>query len=83
MYLVDEFFIFSPLVLLKEMRTWVSPRFHLVVFMFGVNQNYLEVKGVQDFFVYLKWWKASLSYNKLLERVAFRILSNMNDGALL
>ena len=23
----------------KEVRTWVSPRFHLVVFVIGVNQE--------------------------------------------
>ena len=31
-YQVDEFSF-------KEMRTWVSPRFHLLVFVFGVNQE--------------------------------------------
>ena len=32
-YPVDEFS-------LKEMRMWVSPRFHLIVFLFGVNQGH-------------------------------------------
>ena len=38
-YLVDEFFIFLLLVLLKERRTRMSPRFDHVVFVFGVNQE--------------------------------------------
>ena len=33
-YLVDKFFTFSSLVLLKEIRKEVSPRFHLVGFVF-------------------------------------------------
>ena len=39
-YLVDEFFIFSLLVLLKEIRTWGEFKISLVVFVSGVvNQE--------------------------------------------
>ena len=39
-YLVDEFFIFSLLVLFKEMRTRGEFKMlSLVVFVFGVNQE--------------------------------------------
>ena len=36
----------------------VSPRFHLVAFMYGVNQEDYEEGGVQD--SQHKWWKSSL-----------------------
>ena len=39
-YSVDEFF-------LKEMRACVSQRFHLIVFVFSVNQKNQEAEGVQ------------------------------------
>ena len=42
----------------KEMRTWVSARFHLAVFVYGVNQKNKKVEGVQD--SQHQWWKASL-----------------------
>ena len=66
-------------------RKWgrgVNPRFYIGVFVFGVNQE--------------RWWAGDLlipntsgeellhrpsSYRKLLDRVAFRILLNVNDGA--
>ena len=44
-YIVDEFFIFSLLVFLKARG--VSSRFHLAVFIFGVNQEILEAERAQ------------------------------------
>ena len=38
---VDEFS-------LKELRMWDQRKFHLVIFVFGVNQNNLEAGGVQE-----------------------------------
>ena len=40
-HVVDKFFF-------KEVRTWVSPRFHLVVFVIGVNQEPQEAGEVQE-----------------------------------
>ena len=33
---------------LKEMRTCVGPRFHVIVFVFDVNQENQDGQGVQD-----------------------------------
>ena len=47
----------------KEMKTLVqdfilvSPRFHLVVFVYSINQENLEARGVQDF--QHRWWKST------------------------
>ena len=86
-YLVNEFFIFSLLVLLKEMRARVSPRIPVVVFLFGVNKKNLEVG--ESLILLCKLCSRKLlfrpfsSCNKLLDRVAFRLLSNIHDGARL
>ena len=58
-----------------------SGRFHLVVFVYGVNQENKETGGVQDGGKLLH--KPSPSFEKLLGRVTFRILSNINHGAYL
>ena len=65
----------------------VSPKFHLVAFVFRVNQENKEVEEGPRFPcvtpVVESSWDLSSSYNKLLDRVAFKILSNIYDGALL
>ena len=65
------------------MRLWVSPRFHLVVFVFGVIKRisrHVEYKipNINDGKFIRRF---SRSYRELLDRVAFRILSSINDGA--
>ena len=68
---VDEFS-------LKEMRTWVSARFHLVIFVYGVNQENKGTGRVLDSGHEI--WKTS---PQTLFRITFRILSNINDRAYL
>ena len=74
---VDEFCF-------KEMSTIrVSPRFHLAVFVFGVNQKIgrqgeYKIPIISGRKLLRRF---SSSYRKLLDRAAFRILSNVNDGA--
>ena len=63
----------------------VSPRFHLVVFVIGVNQSIgkqgeYKIPSINGGKLFRRF---SSSYRKLLDRVAFRILSNINDGATL
>ena len=68
MHPVDEFS-------LKGMRTW--------------GQSMVETKRVRGEMEYKIFntsdgkliWRFSSSYRKLLDRVAFKILSNINDGA--
>ena len=92
-YLVGEFFIFSFLVLLKEIRT--RGDFKISFSCFCVSYKSRELGGrwvgrgrgsprfscltpaVESFL------RSTSSYNKLLGRVAFKILSNIHDGALL
>ena len=65
----------------------MSPRFYLVVIEFGVNQENQEAGGSKIPLCNTSGGelllRPSLSYNKLLGRVAFRILSSIYDGALL
>ena len=65
----------------------MSRKFHLSVFVFGVYEKNWEAGEVQDSLVYPCGGKhllrPSSSYNKLLGRVAFKILSNIHGGALL
>ena len=69
----------------KEMRMWFSSRFYLVVFVFDENQ--INYKAGEHKIPNTNGGKSShrfsCSYRKLLDRVAFRMLSNINDGALL
>ena len=64
----------------------MSPKLYFVIFVFGVNQEEKKAGGVQDSLVLPSGGKLLLgpssSYNKLLGRVAFRILSNIHDGSL-
>ena len=59
-------------------RKWgcgVSPRFHLALFVIGVNQEKWEAGRVQDY--QHQWWKTLLrpssNYKKLVDKVAFSI----------
>ena len=47
-YLVDGFFMFSFLVLIKEMKTWSEFKISSCFFVFGVNQENQELGRVQD-----------------------------------
>ena len=60
------------------MRTWVSARFHLVIFVYGVNQENKGTGRVLDSGHEI--WKTS---PQTLFRITFRILSNINDRAYL
>ena len=82
-YLVDMFFIFSFLVLLKAMRTRGefknSPCYfcHRIRWQWESKITLCNPSGGKLLL------RLSLSYNKLLGRIAFRILSNIHGGALL
>ena len=86
-YLVDKFFIFSCLVLLKEMRTQGDSKISSCCFRVSFKSR--ELGGRWGCKIPLcnpsgrMFLRTSLSYNNLLGRVAFKILSNIHDGALL
>ena len=53
----------------------VSPRFHVIVFVFGVSQESQEAEGVQGSLVQPQWWKSQTKSHLA------RISSNIKDGA--
>ena len=63
---------------LKKIKTWSQSKISPYCFVFGVNQEYLEVEGSQTFSCVTLVVEAFF-----LHRVAFRALSNINDGATL
>ena len=82
-YLVDKLFIFSFEVLLKEMRTRGESKISSCYFCQRIRRQggskiaLWNPNGEKLFLISFS------SYNKLLGRIAFRILSNIHDGALL
>ena len=71
----------------SKLGRMVNPRFHLVVFVFGVNQLKWGLEGAEGggrrspiFINDRELLHRPSSYRKLLDRDAFRILSNINDG---
>ena len=85
-YLVDEFFIFSLLVLLKEMNGRCESRVSSCCFCVSCKSRELGGRRCPRLPCLTPVVESSLkpsSYNKLLGRVAFKILSNIHDGALL
>ena len=86
-YLVDEFFIFLFLMLLKEMKTHGESKISSSCFCVWCKSKELGGWGSPGLpclnQVGKSFVRPTSNYNKLLGRVAFRILSNIHDGALL
>ena len=82
-YLADKFFIFSFLMLLKEMRTRGECKVSSCYFCQRIRrqgESKITLCNPSGGKLFLR---PSSSYNKLLDRIAFRILSNIHDGTLL
>ena len=63
---------------LKKIKTWSQSKISPYCFVFGVNQEYLEVEGSQTFSCV-----TPVVETFSLHRVAFRAQSNINEGATL
>ena len=82
-FLVDKFFIFLFVVLLKEMRTRGESKISFCYFCQRISmqgESKITLCNPSGGKLLLR---PSSSYNKLLGRIAFRILSNIHDEAVL
>ena len=84
-YLIDEFFTFSFLLLLKQMRTRGESKISSCCFFVSCKSR--ELGGRRSKIPSCnpsgeKFLRPTSSYNRFLGRVAFKILSTIHNGAL-
>ena len=82
-YLIGKFFIFSFLVLLKKMRMRDEFKISSCYFCQRIRRQRESKITLCNASGGKFLLRPSSSYNKLLGRIAFRILSNIHDGAFL